>query len=84
MEMFKKIEIDLHTFFTDTAKLSELDTYIQKAKELSGEGNEIVLTGAAPVWLYLKVAHALHGKAKKLNYRSPVTGDVIIFDHDPH
>jgi len=40
-----------------------------------------VLTGAAPVWLYLRVAHALHGKARKLIYRSPVTGDVAIFDH---
>jgi len=77
------ITIDLNTFFTDTAKLSELDAYIAKAKELAGEGNEIVLTGAGPVWLYLKIAHALHGKARKLTYRSPVTGDVIIFDHSP-
>jgi len=51
---------------------------------LAGEGNEVVLTGAAPVWLYLKIAHALHGKAKKLIYRSPVTGDVVIFDHSPY
>jgi hypothetical protein len=43
----------------------------------------VVLTGAGPVWLYLKIAHVLHGKAKRLIYRSPVTGDVIIFDHDP-
>ena len=78
------ITIDLNTFFTDTAKLSELDSYVQKAKELAGEGNEIVLTGAGPVWLYLKIAHALHGKARKLIYRSPVTGDVVIFDHSPY
>ena len=77
------ITIDLNTFFTDTAKLSELDAYIAKAKDLAGEGNEVVLTGAGPVWLYLKIAHALHGKARKLTYRSPVTGDVIIFDHSP-
>jgi hypothetical protein len=77
------IIIDLSTFFTATARLSELDLYIQKAKELAGEGNEIILTGAAPVWLYLKIAHALHGKARKLIYRSPVTGDVVIFDHSP-
>ncbi|MGH8007324.1 MAG: CRISPR-associated protein Csx3, partial [Candidatus Binatia bacterium] len=44
---------------------------------------DVVLTGAGPVWLYLKIAHALHGKAKKLIYRSPVTDDVVIFDHDP-
>ena len=77
------VSIDFNTFFTDTAKLSELDAYVAKAKELAGEGNEIVLTGAGPVWLYLKIAHALHGKARKLTYRSPVTGDVIIFDHSP-
>ena len=68
---------------TGIAKLSDLDSYTQKAKELAGEGNDVVLTGAGPVWLYLKIAHALHGKARKLTYRSPVTGDVIIFDHSP-
>jgi hypothetical protein len=77
------ITIDLHTLFDTTAKLSELESYIQKAKEFAGEGNDVVLTGQAPVWLYLKIAHALHGKAKKLIYRSPVTGDVVIFNHSP-
>ncbi len=76
--------IDLNTLFQNTAKLDDLDSYIQKARELAGEGNDVVLTGAAPVWLYLKIAHALHGKAKKLIYRSPVTGDVVIFDHSPY
>ena len=75
--------IDLSSLFTDTAKLSDLPIYINKAVDLAGEGNEVVLTGKAPVWLYLTVAHALHGKAKKLLYRSPVTGDVVIFDHNP-
>jgi len=75
--------IDLHALYGGTAKLSDLPSYVDKALELAGSGNEIILTGAAPVWLYLKVAHALHGKAKKLIYRSPVTGDVVIFDHDP-
>jgi CRISPR-associated protein (Cas_csx3) len=42
----------------------------------------VVLTGQGPIWLYLKVAHALHGKAIKLTYASPVTGEVVIFDHD--
>ncbi|RLA95047.1 MAG: hypothetical protein DRG83_19050 [Deltaproteobacteria bacterium] len=41
------------------------------------------LTGQVPIWLYLAVAHALHGKAKKLVYDSPVTGEVVIFDHSP-
>lgn len=78
------VVIDLESFYTDTAKLSELDSYIKKALEMAGEGNEVVLTGKAPVWLYLKIAHALHGVAKKLLYRSPVTGDILIFDHSPY
>lgn len=75
--------IDLRSLYGDTAKLSDLPTYIDKALALAGSGTEVILTGAAPVWLYLKIAHALHGKAKRLIYRSPVTGDVVIFDHDP-
>ena len=77
------VVLDLKSLYTDTAKLADLPSYVAKALELAGEGNELVLTGAGPVWLYLKIAHALHGKAKKLIYRSPVTGDVVIFDHDP-
>lgn len=77
------IVIDLSSFFQDTAKLTELAMYQAKAVELAGQGNQVTLTGAAPVWLYLSIAHALHGKAKTLFYRSPVTGDVLIFDHDP-
>jgi len=76
-------EIDLSSFYSETAKLADLSYYIQKAVGLAGENKEVVLTGKAPVWLYLAVAHALHGKARKLIYRSPVTGDVTIFDHDP-
>lgn len=78
-----KISIDLSAIYNGNAKLSDLPVYLEKVKQLAGKGNEIVLTGQAPVWLYLKTAHALHGKAKKLTYRSPVTGDVVIFDHDP-
>jgi len=75
--------IDLSEVFDGTAKLAELPLYISAVLEMSGEGQDVVLTGAAPVWLYLAVAHALHGKARKLVYRSPVTGDVVIFDHNP-
>lgn len=77
--------VDVSDFYAthDTAKLTELDSYLQKARDLAGEGNDVILTGAGPVWLYLKIAHALHGKARRLIYRSPVTGDVVIFDHSP-
>jgi hypothetical protein len=75
--------IDLRALFGDAAKLAELADYLDRAKALAGEGNDIVLTGQAPVWLYLKIAHALHGRARRLIYTSPVSGDVVIFDHDP-
>jgi hypothetical protein len=75
--------LDIRQFYGETAKLSDLTEYVKKAQELAGEGNVVVLTGQGPIWLYLKIAHALHGKARKLIYRSPVTGDVTIFDHDP-
>ncbi len=81
--MPKEIIIDISELYkdTETAKLSKLKEYIHKALSLAELGNDIVLTGQGPIWLYLKVAHALHGKARKLIYRSPVTGDILIFDH---
>jgi len=79
----KRIKIDLEDLYTEIAKLADLPKYISKAFELAGEGNEIILTGRAPVWLYLVIAHALHGKAMKLIYSSPVSGEVVIFDHSP-
>lgn len=82
--MNKKITITLSSLFNKSpAKLAHLDEYMLRALDLAGEGNDVVLTGGGPVWLYLKIAHALHGKARKLIYRSPVTGDVVIFDHSP-
>ena len=81
--MAERRVVDLKVLYGETAKLGELPVYIEKARALAGEGNEVVLTGQAPVWLYLKIAHALHGRAKKLIYDSPVTSEVVIFDHDP-
>jgi hypothetical protein len=81
--MDKQVVIDVSTLYDKTAKIAELENYVNKAKELAGGGNNVILTGAGPIWLYLKIAHALHGKAKRLTYRSPVTGDILIFDHSP-
>ncbi len=78
-----KVTVDLSTLYSGRAKIKESENYISKALEMAGEGNDVVLNGAAPIWLYLKIAHALHGKAKKLIYSSPVTGEVEIFNHDP-
>lgn len=76
-----RVTIDLKELYGETARLEDLPLYLARAKELAGEGNEVVLTGQAPIWLYLAVAHALHGKARKLLYSSPVTGEVLVFDH---
>jgi len=81
--MSKENIIDVESLFSSNAKLINLDVYVRRAKKLAGEGNVVVLTGQGPIWLYLKIAHALHGVARKLIYRSPVTGDVVIFDHSP-
>jgi len=80
--MNKKIVIDLKSLYTTTAKIKELPDYIEIVLKEAGEGNIITLTGQAPIWLYLKISHALHGKAKKLYYSSPATGDILIFDHN--
>lgn len=76
--------IDLRNFYDDTAKLDSIPDYISRVKKEAGQGNDVILTGQAPVWLYLIAAHTLHGLASSLCYRSPVTGDVKIFDHNPH
>jgi hypothetical protein len=82
-KMTNEVVLDVAQLYHDTAKLLELPAYVEKAKSIAGEGSQVVLTGQGPIWLYLKIAHALHGKARRLIYRSPATGDVAIFDHDP-
>ncbi len=81
------ITIDIKSLYGETAKLAELPAYLAAAQALAGNGNAIVLTGPGPVWLYLAVAHALHGKALSLTYdldnNSPASGPVLIFDHNP-
>jgi hypothetical protein len=77
------VTIDVKQLYGDVAKLDRLDEYAEKAKAMAGKGNVVVLTGQGPVWLYLAVAHALHGLARRLEYDSPVTGPVVIFDHTP-
>lgn len=83
MQAGERVTIDLKGLYGETAKLAELPTYLERALALAGEGQSVVLTGAAPIWLYLKIAHALHGGVRRLAYHSPVTGEVVIFDHDP-
>jgi CRISPR-associated protein Csx3 len=85
------IEIDLSTFYNGEAKLADLSHYIRSVIIKAGEGSDCVLTGAAPIWMYLKVAHSLHGKVRRLIYRSPALkdesnpkGEMVIFDHSAY
>ena len=77
--------LDIATLYaaTGTAKLAELPAYEARVKELVPPGADVTLTGPGPVWLYLRLVHALHGRARTLFYDSPVTGPVQIFNHDP-
>lgn len=77
------VEIDVSELYKGRAKLKDADNYIKKALELAGDGNKIILMGPGPIWLYLKLSHALHGKARSLAYWSPVSGEIQIFNHDP-
>ncbi len=78
------IEIDLGKFYENVAKVGEIEEYKKKALEIAGDGKDVILTGNAPVWMYLYIAHALHGKAKSLRYSSPILKDFTIFDHNPY
>ena len=84
--MAEQIVIDVESLYaaTGAAKLVELPEYERQVRVLAGMGNEVVLTGQGPIWLYLRLAHALHGKVIKLSYDSPVTGALLIFDHSPY
>lgn len=76
---------DLATLYaaTEQAKLADLPQYEAAALAQVPAGADVTLTGKAPVWLYLRIAHALHERARILTYNSPVTGPVEIFNHNP-
>jgi hypothetical protein len=78
--------LDLATFYqaTGTAKLADLAAYEARLRAMVPPGADVTLTGQAPVWMYLRLAHTLHGIARSLTYDSPVTGPVVVFDHNPH
>lgn len=78
--------LDISTLYTatGTAKLTDLPAYESTVRATVPRGADVTLTGPAPVWLYLRLAHTLHGIARSLRYDSPVTGSLIIFDHNPY
>lgn len=77
--------LDLSRLYGDTqqAKLARWAEYLDAVLRAVPCGVDVILTGPAPVWLYLRIAHALHGRVRALYYESPVTGPIAIFNHDP-
>ena len=66
----------------ETALLAHLPEYERKAVEQLPKDTivDVCLTGGGPIWLYLRIAHALHGLVRVLSYSSPAAGKVIIFN----
>jgi hypothetical protein len=79
----KTIDVSELYAATGQAKLADLPAYEERIKRLVLPGEDVALTGPGPVWLYLRLAHLLHGRARILTYNSPVTGPVEIFNHNP-
>jgi hypothetical protein len=82
------VTLDLERLYSATgqAKLADLPRYEQAVLAQVPAGARVVLTGRAPIWLYLRVAHLLHGRANVLSYLSPPAGlhePLEIFNHDP-
>ena len=77
--------LNLATLYADTqqAKLDDLLAYETAVLAQVPRGADVTLTGRAPVWLYLRIAHLLHGHVRVLSYDSPVTGLIQIFNHNP-
>ena len=67
----------------ETALLAHLSEYERKAVSQlpSDTVVDVCLTGGGPIWLYLRIAHALHGLVRVLSYSSPAAGKVMIFNH---
>ncbi len=45
----RRVVVDLKDLYGEMAKVDEPPLYLERAKELAGEGNEVVLTGQAPI-----------------------------------
>lgn len=76
--------LDLRDLYEQKSQIKNIHAYLKAIDRMPLDGKTAVLTGRAPVWLYLKVAHHLHGRVKKLYYQSPAAGKILIFDHDPY
>jgi hypothetical protein len=79
-----KVLLNMEELYGKKAIIKRKDFYIAEAIRKTRGSQEVVLTGVAPVWLYLLIGKALHGKVSRLVYSSPSSGDIVIFDNLPH
>jgi hypothetical protein len=83
------VTLDVEKLYSATgqAKLADLQKYEQAVMAQVAPGARVILTGRGPIWLYLRIAHLLHGRANVLSYLSPPAGihePLEIFNHNPH
>ncbi len=82
------VTLDVEKLYSATgqAKLGDLTKYEQAVLAQVAPGARVILTGRGPIWLYLRIAHLLHGRANVLSYVSAPAGihePLEIFNHDP-
>ncbi len=77
------LTINLEEIIPSPAKVRKLEQYLNLVEEKITDGADVIVTGRQPVWLYLAIGHHLHGIVSRLTYQSPVTGQILIFDHRP-
>lgn len=75
------VTLNLTELYGEKAAVKDINRYTANALRRIGFCRSVVLTGGAPVWLYLAIARSLHGKVSRLVYSAPNSGDVVIFDH---
>lgn len=80
----EKTTLNVEELYGEKALVEQRSSYIAGALKKTGQSKEVVLTGKGPVWLYLLLAKALHGKVSKLVYSAPTSGDIVIFDNLPY
>lgn len=48
--------------------------------EIGQPAQEVILTGPGPIWAYMIIGHALHGRVAKLTYAAP-NAEIVIYNH---
>jgi hypothetical protein len=74
-----EVTIDVKTLCGERPSIGLLSEYESLVVKFAGQDNYIVLTGVGPMWLFMRLTHALHGRCMGLSYMSPAGVPVVIF-----